>query len=70
MKHLPTTIAIRRKRCGLSKSALASAAGISPSAMTKIEKGHWNIGVKTLSAIARALDTTPWQLLRNSNTQR
>ncbi|HEV2988356.1 MAG TPA: helix-turn-helix transcriptional regulator [Candidatus Angelobacter sp.] len=41
----------------LSQTALAELSGLSPSYIGEIERGEHDIGVSTLKAVARALDT-------------
>jgi len=60
---LPARIAQLRKNKGMSKTALAAAAGVSASALSKIEAGHWNITITTLDTISRALGTTAARVL-------
>ena len=61
-----------RELKGLSLGALAEAAGgMAKSYLSKIERGEVeNPGLKTLSAIARALDVTVADLLPRSGSQR
>jgi len=59
-----------RELQGMSLSALADAAGLAKSYLAKLEKGDVeNPGLKTLSAIARALDVTVADLLAPAEPQ-
>lgn len=55
-----------RSRAGVSQSALARMAGISPSYLNLIEHGRRAIGGKVLGDLARALDTDPLNLSRGA----
>lgn len=54
----------RRKSFGMSMSGAAGAAGMDPAQWRKIEQGRVSPGVVVLSRMARALRTTPTELLR------
>lgn len=52
-----------RKRAGLSQQALAAAAGVDQSAISRIERGQRDVSLTTLAAIARALRVPMKRLL-------
>jgi transcriptional regulator with XRE-family HTH domain len=52
-----------RKRAGLSQRALAEAAGIDQSAISRIERGQRDVSLNRLDAIARALRVPVAKLL-------
>jgi XRE family aerobic/anaerobic benzoate catabolism transcriptional regulator len=52
-----------RKRAGLSQKALAAAAGVCQSAISRIERGQRNASLTKLAAIARALRVPVKRLL-------
>lgn len=54
-----------RKQKGLSLQALAQASGISTGTLSQVERGLTSASIKTLSGIARALDTPLNQLVGN-----
>lgn len=60
---LSTRVRERRRALGLSQSALAELASISPELVSRIERGRCLPSVPTLVCIARALRTTPNDLL-------
>ena len=53
----------RRAERSLTLAALAAAVGISPSALSQIERGQVNPSIMTVVEIADALDTTVGDLL-------
>lgn len=52
-----------RKKCGLTQSEVAEAAGLSDRTYADIERGTVNMRVETLLKICRALDITPNDVL-------
>ena len=69
---LGTRVARLRELRGLSLGALAEAAGgLAKSYLAKLEKGEVeNPGLRTMSAIARALDVTVADLLQSAEPER
>jgi transcriptional regulator with XRE-family HTH domain len=61
---LSANIRAARKRRHLTQTQLALYADLSLSYMTDIERCKTWVSDKTLEKIARALDTSPWELLR------
>ncbi len=59
-----TNLRARRTARGLSQEAVAAAAAMDPSQYGRIERGRVDPGLRTVMRIARALDTTPSELLR------
>lgn len=55
MNQDPVRVRRRRVAAGLSKSALAARAGISPNTVTNLERAVFNTRPGTLAAIANAL---------------
>lgn len=64
---LGARIAALRERCGMQSQTLASAVGVSPSAMSLIEKGQRQVKAAELARIADALGTSPIALLDESS---
>ncbi len=60
---LSTRVRERRRALGLSQSALAELASISPELVSRIERGRCLPSLPTLVSIASALKTTPNDLL-------
>lgn len=52
-----------RKASGLSQEALAHEAGVDRTYVSQVERGKRNVTVTVLARLARALNTTPDQLL-------
>lgn len=55
-KQIGARIALYRENAGLSQTAVAKKAGLSPSHLCNMEKGDRSIDVEKLGAIARALN--------------
>ena len=55
-RQIGARIAIYREKAGLSQTAVAKKAGLSPSHLCNMEKGDRSIDVEKLGAIARALN--------------
>ena len=55
-KQIGARIALYRESVGLSQTAVAKKAGLSPSHLCNMEKGDRSIDVEKLGAIARALN--------------
>ena len=55
-KQIGARIAMYREQVGLSQTAVAKKAGLSPSHLCNMEKGDRSIDVEKLGAIARALN--------------
>ncbi len=53
---LAVDLVARRREIGMTQTQLAAASGIAQSVISRIERGDANPTVKTVSAIARALD--------------
>ncbi len=58
LEIIGTNIKALRREKGWSKFTLSEKSGVAPSGVAEIEDGKRNVGVKTLEAIARALDVT------------
>jgi transcriptional regulator with XRE-family HTH domain len=54
----------RRRALGLSQEAVADAAMMDQSQYSRIERGRVDPSIRTLTRVARALGTTPSELLR------
>jgi transcriptional regulator with XRE-family HTH domain len=54
-KQIGARIAVYREKVGLSQTAVAKKAGLSPSHLCNMEKGDRSIDVEKLGAIAHAL---------------
>jgi transcriptional regulator with XRE-family HTH domain len=54
----------RRRALGLSQDAVAEAAMMDQSQYSRIERGRVDPSIRTLTRVARALETTPSELLR------
>jgi len=59
-----TNLARRRRALGLSQEAVAAAATMDQSQYSRIERGRVDPSIRTLTRVARALRTTPSELLR------
>ncbi|PKW15407.1 helix-turn-helix domain-containing protein [Saccharopolyspora spinosa] len=57
-EHIGSNIALRRKAKGLTQHAFAARIGISPSMLTKVERGEREASHSTVAAAARALRCT------------
>lgn len=67
MLELGQFIKEKRESAGLSQKALGEAAGISDSAVQRIESGSRKTpGWETLCKIAKALDFHPFEILQNA----
>lgn len=62
-KVMGKLIRARRKKIGLSQSALAERINLTRTSITNIEQGRQKIQVHTLCEIAKALDVQPSSLL-------
>ena len=49
---------------GVTQAALARRAGLTPSVVSDYARGRRNPTLKTIVALAAALDRTPWEFLR------
>jgi transcriptional regulator with XRE-family HTH domain len=56
-------LAGRRRALGLSQDAVAAAAMMDQSQYSRIERGRVDPSIRTLTRVARALETTPSELL-------
>ena len=63
LERLGRHVRERRGRRGLTLQQLAAAAELSPRFLGQVEKGRGNISVRNLAGLARALGTTPAELL-------
>ncbi len=57
-----------RERTGLSSRAASAAAGLSPSAVLKVESGNHVISLRTFGRLARVLELSPeevWLVVQN-----
>jgi transcriptional regulator with XRE-family HTH domain len=59
-----TNLRNRRTELGLSQEAAAYAASMDQSQYSRIERGEVDPSIRTLTRVARALDSTPSELLR------
>ncbi|MBB5160046.1 helix-turn-helix domain-containing protein, partial [Saccharopolyspora phatthalungensis] len=57
-EHIGSNMALRRKAKGLTQHAFAARIGISPSMLTKVERGEREASHSTVAAAARALRCT------------
>lgn len=53
----------RRKAAGLTQEALANRADMDPAEIRRLESGKRDPGVRVLARLAKALETTPAELL-------
>jgi len=58
-----------RKARGLTQAALASAAGLDPSYLGKIERGESNVALVNIHRIAEALEVEAGELFGESGAQ-
>jgi transcriptional regulator with XRE-family HTH domain len=63
LRKLGRRLSQLREEKGLSIAALASLTALEPNDINKMEAGKLDIPLTTIVALARALDTTPAQLL-------
>jgi transcriptional regulator with XRE-family HTH domain len=63
VKAFITTLRKRRTELGLSQEAAASGAHMDQSQYSRIERGEVDPSIRTLTRIARSLDSTPSELL-------
>ncbi len=63
-------VRIRRERLGLSQETLSARAGLHRTYVGSVERGERNISLKNIYALARALETTPDQLLADAESLR
>lgn len=61
---LTANLARRRRALGLSQDAVAREAMMDQSQYNRIERGRVDPSIRTLTRVARALQTTPAELLR------
>ena len=66
LKRLGDAVRAARQARGLSQEALAHASGIDRSHMGKIERGERNVTLLNVLRIARALDGSASDLLRDA----
>lgn len=64
LKTFTTNLRSRRAELGLSQEAVASEAAMDQSQYSRIERGEVDPSIRTLTRVARALQTTPSELLR------
>lgn len=59
-----TNLRGRRAELGLSQEAVAAEASMDQSQYSRIERGEVDPSIRTLTRVARALQSTPSELLR------
>jgi transcriptional regulator with XRE-family HTH domain len=64
LRTFTTNLRSRRAELGLSQEAVASEATMDQSQYSRIERGEVDPSIRTLTRIARALESTPSELLR------
>jgi transcriptional regulator with XRE-family HTH domain len=64
LRTLTTNLRSRRAELGLSQEAVAAEASMDQSQYSRIERGEVDPSIRTLTRVARALQTTPSELLR------
>lgn len=64
-KTIGTNVALMRKSRELNQAQLASMLNVNKQTIYRIEAGSTNVGVDTLSALAKALGVEPAALLAN-----
>lgn len=64
LRTFTTNLRARRAELGLSQEAVAAEASMDQSQYSRIERGEVDPSIRTLTRIARALGTTPSELLR------
>ena len=64
LDHFTMNLVRRRRALGLSQDAVAAAATMDQSQYSRIERGRVDPSIRTLTRVARALRTTPSELLR------
>jgi transcriptional regulator with XRE-family HTH domain len=70
LKTFTTNLRRRRAELGLSQEAVALAADMDQSQYSRIERGEVDPSIRTLTRVARALGTTPSELLRGISPTR
>jgi transcriptional regulator with XRE-family HTH domain len=65
LRTFTTNLRRRRAELGLSQEAVASEATMDQSQYSRIERGEVDPSIRTLTRIARALESTPSELLRD-----
>lgn len=63
LDHFTMNLVRRRHALGLSQDAVAAAATMDQSQYSRIERGRVDPSIRTLTRVARALRTTPSELL-------
>lgn len=63
LRTLTTNLRSRRAELGLSQEAVATEASMDQSQYSRIERGEVDPSIRTLTRVARALQTTPSALL-------
>ncbi len=66
--ELGNRIYVRRAQLRMSQQQLARLSGVDPTYMSGVEAGRRNVGTRILLRIAKALETTPGQLLDGLET--
>jgi transcriptional regulator with XRE-family HTH domain len=56
--------ALRRER-DLTQEQLAARVGVDSKTISRVENGHFNIGVDLIGALARGLGVPAWRLFRD-----
>lgn len=64
LRTLTTNLRGRRAELRLSQEAVAAEASMDQSQYSRIERGEVDPSIRTLTRVARALQTTPSDLLR------
>lgn len=58
-----------RREKGLSQEALASLAAIDRTYVSSLERENYSATIDMLDALANALDTTAWALIKSTSTK-
>lgn len=68
MIRVATNLRVRRAELDLTMAEVAARLDVDPSYYTRLEGGVTSPGVRVLTRIARALETTPSELLKGHQT--
>lgn len=63
LRRLAANTRALRRICGMTQEELAHSASLAPRHLQKIEAGQVNVTLRTIAALASALDCQPAQLL-------
>lgn len=61
---LAFNVRLLRVRKGWSQEALALECGLDRTYVSAVERSRWNVSLSNIEAIAKALEVSPWMLLK------